>query len=93
MDLSIIDNLMERLEIRKKIMSGNRSTEDWCRAVNVLNSNHEDALRGYFNMLSEEDQLTTFSLMMENKPRYAEPLLLWFTFMSDWQITATSFLT
>lgn len=92
MNLNIIDTLMERMEIHKKMISGARNTEEWSRVINTLNSNHEDSLRGYYNMLSEEDQLTVYNLMNENQSKYAYQLLHWISFMPEWQRVATRFL-
>lgn len=88
MDLNIIDTLMERMEIRKKMITGNKNTEEWCRVVNVLNSNHQGSLEGYFNMLTEEQQLEIMRLMMERPYRYVVEITHWETLMTDWQLSA-----
>lgn len=88
MNLNIIDSLQERLEIRKKMVTGQRETSEWIRVFDVLNSNYRDSLTGYYNMLSEEDQIRVYMLMSENKARYAEEMLHWITLMPEWQFSA-----
>lgn len=92
MNLNIIDTLMERMEIHKKMITGQRDTQEWIRVYETINSNHENSLHGYYNMLSEEDQLAVYNLMNENQSKYAYQLLHWISFMPDWQRVATRFL-
>ncbi|MCK9532757.1 MAG: hypothetical protein M0R77_19920 [Gammaproteobacteria bacterium] len=88
MNLDIIDTLKERLEIRKKMVTGRKEVTEWIRVYEVLNANYEDSLRGLYNKLSEEDQISTYILMSHDTPKYAEEMLFWITFMPEWQRNA-----
>lgn len=88
MNLNVIDTMMDRLEIRKKMITGSRNTQEWINVYENLNANYRDALYGFYNMLSEEDQISVFLLMSENTSKYAMNMLEWITFMPEWQRTA-----
>lgn len=88
MSLHVIDTLKERLEIRKKMITGQKEVQEWIRVYEVLNANYEDSLRGLYNKMTEEDQILTFIEMSHDTPKYAEEMLFWITFMPEWQRNA-----